>query len=167
MHRIVFHFTIIITESFEYRMRAGGYSGVYAPLFADFDGDNKGDLIALGSIPPSGIESNLMFIKGINTGVTSVTNNVANIVTDYSLGQNYPNPFNPTTQINYDLPFDGNVSIKLYDMTGREVMTLINEVKPAGYYTVNLNAANLSSGVYFYTLSANNFTATKKLMVVK
>ena len=85
----------------------------------------------------------------------------------FDLAQNYPNPFNPSTSINFDLPADGNVSLKLYDMTGREVMILVNEVRSAGYYSVNFNASNMSSGVYFYTLSAENFTATKKMMRVK
>ncbi|MFZ1323396.1 MAG: T9SS type A sorting domain-containing protein [Ignavibacteria bacterium] len=85
----------------------------------------------------------------------------------YSLSQNYPNPFNPSTKISYDLPVDGMVSLKLFDMTGREVASIVNEVQNAGYYTVNFNASSLSSGVYFYTISSNNFIATKKLMLVK
>ncbi len=83
------------------------------------------------------------------------------------MSQNYPNPFNPSTRINYDLPFDGKVRLKLFDMSGREFATLVNDVKTAGYYTVDFNASNLSSGVYFYTISANNFTATKKMLLVK
>lgn len=89
------------------------------------------------------------------------------IPTQYALSQNYPNPFNPSTSINYEIPFDGKVSLKIFDMTGKEVMTLVNEVKTAGYYTYNFNASNLSSGVYFYSISANNFTATKKMMLLK
>ncbi|MFZ1323397.1 MAG: T9SS type A sorting domain-containing protein [Ignavibacteria bacterium] len=85
----------------------------------------------------------------------------------YSLSQNYPNPFNPSTKISYDLPTDGMVSLRLFDMTGREVASIVNEVQSAGYYTVNFNASSLSSGVYFYTISSNNFIATKKLMLVK
>lgn len=85
----------------------------------------------------------------------------------YDLSQNYPNPFNPSTVINYDLPFDGNVSLKIFDMSGKELLTLVNEVKTAGYYSVKFNAANLSSGVYFYSISAGNFTSTKKMMLLK
>ncbi|MBK8983607.1 MAG: T9SS type A sorting domain-containing protein [Ignavibacteria bacterium] len=85
----------------------------------------------------------------------------------YDLSQNYPNPFNPSTSINYDLPVDGNVSLKIFDMSGKELMTLVNEVKTAGYYSVNFNASDLSSGVYFYTITADNFTATKKMMLLK
>lgn len=93
------------------------------------------------------------------------------VPTNFDLSQNYPNPFNPSTKINYDLPFDSKVSIKLYDMSGKEVANIVNEVKTAGYYTINFNASNLSSGVYFYKISAeangNNFVSTKKMMLVK
>jgi len=92
---------------------------------------------------------------------------IIGIPAKFDLSQNYPNPFNPATMINYDVPFDGKVSLKIFDMSGREVVTLVNEVKTAGYYSVNFNASNLSSGVYFYSLSADNFTATKKMILVK
>lgn len=92
---------------------------------------------------------------------------IVGIPVKYDLSQNYPNPFNPSTKINYALPTDGQVSIKIFDMSGKEVMSLVNEVKTAGYYSVNFNASNLSSGIYFYSLSAADFTATKKMMLVK
>ena len=85
----------------------------------------------------------------------------------FELSQNYPNPFNPSTQINFDIPTDSKVNIKLFDMSGKEVITLVNEFKTSGYYTVNFNAAGLSSGVYFYSIAADNFSATKKMMLVK
>jgi len=90
----------------------------------------------------------------------------------YKLSQNYPNPFNPSTKIDYDLPYDGKVSILLYDISGREVANLVNEVKTAGYYTATFNGANLSSGMYFYRINAtgtgnNNFVSTKKMVLIK
>jgi len=85
----------------------------------------------------------------------------------FDMSQNYPNPFNPSTTINYDIPADGKVSVKLFDMSGKEVAVLVNEVKTAGYYSVKFNASSLSSGVYFYNITADNFTATKKMMLVK
>jgi hypothetical protein len=89
----------------------------------------------------------------------------------FALSQNYPNPFNPSTKINYDLPFDGKVSLKLFDMSGREVADLVNEVKTAGYHTVSFNASDLSSGVYFYRINVEangkNFVDTKKMTLVK
>lgn len=87
--------------------------------------------------------------------------------TKYALSQNYPNPFNPTTTINYELPKDNFVTLKIYDMMGREVASLVNNTQLAGFYTVKFDASKLSSGIYFYKLQANDFTATKKLMLVK
>jgi hypothetical protein len=89
----------------------------------------------------------------------------------YDLSQNYPNPFNPVTKIDFDLPYYSIVSIKLYDISGREVMTLVNETKPAGYYTIIVEANNLSSGMYFYRIiaesSGQNYMMTKKMLMIK
>jgi hypothetical protein len=85
----------------------------------------------------------------------------------YSLAQNYPNPFNPVTKINYTLPKSGNVELKVYDILGREVATLVNEVKQAGIYDVDFNATNLASGIYFYRIKAGDFSAIKKMVLVK
>jgi len=86
---------------------------------------------------------------------------------DYFLSQNYPNPFNPSTNINYSIPVDGNVSLKIYDLLGNEVYTLIDEQKPAGSHEVEFNASSLSSGVYYYQIKSGEFLATKKLMLMK
>lgn len=89
----------------------------------------------------------------------------------FDLSQNYPNPFNPSTKIKFDVPVDSRVSINLFDMSGREVASLVNEVKAAGYYTLEFNASELPSGIYFYRIIANNnkssFTATKKMTLIK
>ena len=92
---------------------------------------------------------------------------IVGIPTKFDLSQNYPNPFNPTTKINYNLPVDSKVSVRLFDMTGRQVAEIVNSVQTAGYYSVQFNASNLSSGTYFYTIEANNFVMTKKMMLVK
>ena len=87
--------------------------------------------------------------------------------TQYSLSQNYPNPFNPTTTINFALPKAGDVSLVVYDILGRKVAELINGNLAAGYHTINFNASNYASGVYFYRLQAGNFVSVKKLMLLK
>lgn len=92
---------------------------------------------------------------------------IIGLPSEFDLSQNYPNPFNPSTKINFSLPIDGKVSLKVFDMTGREVGNLVNEFKTAGYYTVNFNASNVSSGVYYYRLNAGNFNSVKKMIVVK
>jgi len=85
----------------------------------------------------------------------------------YNLEQNYPNPFNPTTTINFSIPEDNFVSIKVYDMLGRLVTDLVSEDKAAGFYSTKFDATNLSSGMYFYTIQAGNFYETKKLLLQK
>ncbi len=98
-----------------------------------------------------------------STGVEEI-DNVAN---DFSLAQNYPNPFNPTTNIQYSIPKASNVSLKVYDVLGKEVATLVNKELSAGVYNSTFDGSNLASGIYFYSLRAGNFIATKKLMLVK
>ena len=86
---------------------------------------------------------------------------------EFSLSQNYPNPFNPTTSISYQVPEKSFVTLKVYDLLGKEVAALVNEDKASGKYTVVFNASNLPSGIYIYKLTADNFTAVKKLMLLK
>jgi hypothetical protein len=85
----------------------------------------------------------------------------------FALSQNYPNPFNPATVISYQLPIDGLVSLKVYDMLGNEVATLVNEIKIAGEHQVEFNAGALASGIYFYRLQAGSFVETKRMMLMK
>ena len=83
------------------------------------------------------------------------------------LYQNFPNPFNSSTTIRYELPEEGFVSLKVYDVLGNEVASLINEERQAGYYSIEFNASDLSSGIYFYRLNTGNFSSTKKLLLLK
>jgi hypothetical protein len=90
-----------------------------------------------------------------------------NLPKEFSLSQNYPNPFNPTTAISYSLPQDVNVKLTVYDMLGREVAVLVNELKSAGTYTVSLEGQALASGIYLYRLEAGNRTFTRKMTLLK
>ncbi|MDZ4711192.1 MAG: T9SS type A sorting domain-containing protein [bacterium] len=86
----------------------------------------------------------------------------------FEVSQNYPNPFNPSTKINFSIPQDSKVTLNIYDISGKLIMTLINnEFKSANYYTVSLNGSNLSSGTYFYTINAGDFNQTKKMILIK
>ncbi|HQJ47346.1 MAG TPA: T9SS type A sorting domain-containing protein, partial [Ignavibacteriaceae bacterium] len=89
------------------------------------------------------------------------------VANNFNLEQNYPNPFNPSTTIKYSVAERSNVNIKVYDMLGKEVASLVNTVKEAGSYEVNFNASNLASGMYVYTITAGNFTSSKKMMLMK
>jgi len=86
----------------------------------------------------------------------------------FEISQNYPNPFNPVTKINFALPFDTKVMLKVYDMSGREVSTLLNgEIKPAGYYNVQFDGSSFASGMYFYRIQTDKDAVTKKMVLVK
>ena len=93
--------------------------------------------------------------------------NEKELPTSFMLSQNYPNPFNPTTTISFSIPSSAFTSLKVYDVLGNEVETLVNEEKPAGTYEVQFDASNLSSGVYFYTLKTGNFTSSRKMILTK
>ncbi|MGE5437278.1 MAG: T9SS type A sorting domain-containing protein [Syntrophothermus sp.] len=94
-------------------------------------------------------------------------NNTGTMEFEFALKQNYPNPFNPETKINYSVAKDGNVSLIIYDIMGREVLTLVNEQKTMGNYTVSFNASTLTSGIYFYRIQTGNFVETKKMVFLK
>jgi hypothetical protein len=85
----------------------------------------------------------------------------------YSLSQNYPNPFNPTTNVKFSILNSGDVKIVVYDVQGREVQTLVNERLNAGTYEVKFDGSSLNSGVYFYRLTTEGFTETKKMLLIK
>jgi type IX secretion system substrate protein/beta-propeller uncharacterized protein DUF5122 len=86
---------------------------------------------------------------------------------EFSVSQNYPNPSNPSSKIDYQLPRDGRVTIQLYDVAGRIVATILDEIEESGYYTFNFDGSRLASGIYFYTLITEGFTQTKKIILIK
>ena len=108
--------------------------------------------------------ANVCFVIAPVLGVNPIN---SNLPASYNLSQNYPNPFNPTTKINFAIPKQGLVTLKIYDILGREVANLINEVKAAGFYSVDFNASELSSGVYFYRVDVNGFSDIKKMVLMK
>jgi hypothetical protein len=108
------------------------------------------------------VKTNGGVITGINNGSSAYNN-----PSDYQLSQNYPNPFNPETKINFTIPSTGLVSLKVFDVLGKEVASLVNEVRNAGVHEVTFNASSLSSGTYFYRIETGNFVKTKKMMVLK
>ncbi|MFH1196950.1 MAG: T9SS type A sorting domain-containing protein [bacterium] len=132
-----------------YPYPAGKYYGIFKPWEANgaFEYDSVGFVI---------------------NNLTSLQEHYSNDEMDFQLYQNYPNPFNPTTSIKYQVPRIENVSLKVYDILGNEVATLVNEQKEPGFYEVEFNASNLSSGVYFYLLRVgDNFNSVKKMIVLK
>ena len=98
---------------------------------------------------------------------TSINEAGINVPSEFNLSQNYPNPFNPNTQIVVSIPKSGNYSLKVFNVLGQEVVTLLNSDIIAGTHTFTFNASNLPSGIYFYTFSGNNFSQTKKMLLIK
>ncbi|MBK7629436.1 MAG: T9SS type A sorting domain-containing protein [Ignavibacteriales bacterium] len=119
--------------------------------------DNSSGVYQIWSVP----------IEILSVGVDA--ENFSSIPVEFNLKQNYPNPFNPTTNIEFSLPYNSDVLVKVYDLTGKEIATLIDEPKTAGNHKIKFDAASykLSSGVYFYALTANGLTQTKPMMLLK
>ena len=110
--------------------------------------------------------SNLIDSHLISSDIVSVAEGTPTL-NGYKLFQNYPNPFNPTTTITYAVPKAGIISIKVFDILGREVATVVNEYKSVGQHSIIFDGSGLTSGVYVYQLKANNFVATHKLVLLK
>ena len=114
---------------------------------------NDGDIVGLDGVK----------LLGVATDVDD--ENI--VITDYMLSQNYPNPFNPVTMIEYSVPKISKTTLKIYDILGSEITTLVNEEKRAGVYKIDWDASNLSSGIYFYQLKSGDFIQTKKMLLLK
>jgi hypothetical protein len=106
-------------------------------------------------------------INDVEFGQLVSVSEVNQAVNSFNLYQNYPNPFNPSTVISYRLPVTSNVTLKVYDVLGNEIATLVDEEKPAGEYEVEFVASRLPSGIYFYQLKVGSFLQTKKMMLLK
>ena len=129
-------------------------------FLADVDNDTDND-IAVGYF--DGYGPNKIFLNQTITGIDDVSFNP----TKFNLFQNYPNPFNPTTKISYQIFKRGFVSLKIFDVLGNEIATLVSEEKTAGEYEVNFSGLSLSTGIYFYRLQSGGYSITKKMTLVK
>ena len=174
------------TFRFAYGVKAGPRGNVYSRSYNNgvlFSRFQLNPNIVSGSYTPiragyrySATDSCFNVVEGIGggglyaySGCSGTLTGTGNSETpvSFKLSQNYPNPFNPTTKISYALPKSGLVTLRVYDVLGREVATLVNEVKNAGSYTVDFSASNFTSGVYFYKLETNGLSDIKKMMLIK
>ena len=112
------------------------------------------------------LESELWYLSGVTFTKTSVDDNLATPL-NFQLEQNFPNPFNPSTKIRFTIPERNHVTLKVYDVLGREIATLLNEIKDAGIHSIDFAGNDLPSGTYIYTLTSGNYSASKKMMLVK
>jgi hypothetical protein len=129
-------------------------------------------IVAGNNLSEIKVNADAAYEKALEVGWTDIqvsieNNDDAQIPSEYFLCQNYPNPFNPVTTIHYQLPKSEYVMLKIYDLTGHLVETLVNEIKTPGFYSVTWNTYGVSSGIYMYRLESGNFIQTKKMMVLK
>ncbi|HPG39556.1 MAG TPA: sugar-binding protein [bacterium] len=133
----------------------------------EFMPDNKLKLIPVNAITGVANDSAEVWYNPAGITKVSVKENPTMVASEFKLLQNYPNPFNPTTTISFSIVKNGMVRLTVFDILGREVSTLVNEVKPAGSYDVSFDAHELASGVYFYKLESNNNVKTQKMLLIK
>ncbi len=110
-------------------------------------------------------DSEVLAKKNMKQKTIEIKNDLS--VKEYGLSQNYPNPFNPRTLIKYQVPKVSRVTLKVYDVLGKEIATLVNDIKQKGRYEIKFNASNLASGVYIYTIRANDYVSSKKMLLIK
>ncbi len=134
------------------------------------DGFPNDQITSFAVNPPNlyaGTASHGIWTRPLSEMKTGVNDQRSNLPASFSLQQNYPNPFNPSTKIRYQIAITGKVTLKVYDLLGREIATLVDGVEAPGDYTATFNAARLPSGVYFCRLQAGTYSSTKKLMFLK
>src|SRR3989339_162833 len=169
-----------IADSLKVSYPDGRSLDAYNRIQLDSDSDMKGGVIPNIRPPLNDETIDKMYLQGIDyelefalqelkkmNGIVGVQNHDNQILESYSLYQNYPNPFNPVTKIKYSIPINSQVTIKVYDILGKEVSTLVDKFTNAGKYEVEFNASNLASGIYFYQMLSVNTTNTKKLLFMK
>jgi len=128
---------------------------------------SDGGYIIIGDVRLVADEINYLYLLKLNGGSTFIDDHQSSKLYTYELYQNYPNPFNPTTVICYQLPTESYVTLKVYNLLGGEVATLVDEEKAAGSYKIEFDASSLSSGIYFYKLQSGGFVSSKKMILIK
>lgn len=161
---------VIITDSLGNILVSRNFYGDYYYGYNAITKANNSDIILAGSakIPGSGEDILVCRVDSLLQGPPiGIKKNVSDVPSVFVLYQNFPNPFNPSTIINYELPIAGYVKLSVYDILGRELTVLVNEKQSAGKYSIEWNAGNYPSGVYFYTLQTNKFSDTRKMILLK
>ena len=152
-------------------------------------GNDKNNFVTIGFVDGKGSSTDINYysfidnpqLSGVNQlyyrlkqvdfdgtySYSDIVNVSYDVPAEFVLSQNYPNPFNPSTRISYFVPEESFVSIKVYDFLGREVTTLVNETKSTGSYELSFDASNLPSGTYFYVMTADNYSSTRKMVLLK
>ena len=156
--------TIVASFGADLSGLTGGAAVVFASGFLAPASNNNGEPFALFAALPNGTVVPFGVVTSVREEDYSSLNGLPE---GYSISQNYPNPFNPETKITYSVPRAGQVSVRLYNLAGQEVMALVEGNRAAGVYSLTVNGANLSSGVYLYTITAGDFSETRKMTLMK
>ncbi len=135
--------------------------------FEKLSGREKRNLIIEKNILDISMNNYVEGIASIKDKLQYLNQKTLEISRTYKLEQNYPNPFNPVTYLEFEISQLGFVSLKVYDILGKEVKTLVNEIKQPGIYQVEFDGSNLASGAYFYTINTQGFTDTKRMILLK
>ncbi|HZW38684.1 MAG TPA: right-handed parallel beta-helix repeat-containing protein [Ignavibacteriaceae bacterium] len=163
-------FTSISAKDFTLKTTSPAVNKGYT-FSSPFNVDRVGTVRPAGSFDIGAFEQKIVLAvepgANLSKDVFNKSGNSNNLPDHFELGQNYPNPFNPSTSIRYALPTSMMVTLKVYNILGKEVATLVNEEKAAGYYEVNFNASNLASGTYIYQLQTGNNVDVKKMILMK
>ena len=170
MHFITADSGFVVTDLGRVRFTADGGTTWVRDTAGDnlFGGSRINEIMSFGDWGIiSGDSSRLILAARDSLSITNVDPISSNIPDKFTLLQNYPNPFNPSTNIRFNLQKADDVTLKIFDISGKLISTLINEKKPPGEYIVSFNGANLSSGVYFYTLQSGQIIETKKMVLLK
>ncbi|MFZ1323299.1 MAG: T9SS type A sorting domain-containing protein [Ignavibacteria bacterium] len=139
-------------------LKWAGNESLFRTKIYSFDGKKNFDIT----------NADFNLVEGTSNNSDNLGNeNLTSLPTEYTLSQNFPNPFNPVTKINYELPSSGLVTLKIFDLLGKEVATLVNEKMEAGRYSAAFNGSNLASGMYFYKITAGEYSAVKKMVLIK
>ena len=163
-----FDFYIVKTDENGDSLWTRTYGGSWQEMAYDIKETNDGGFVIAGYTQTYGAGLfDFYLVKTDANGLLTGVENQNNHRIDFELYQNYPNPFNPSTRIQYQVPFISQVVLKIFDVLGNEIATLVNEEKPAGGYEVEFNAEKLASGIYFYRLQVADFIQTKKMLLLK
>lgn len=164
-------------KAVEARVSPGGNQEFWDATLAKLDSDNDGFTNGQELQDPNGIwkpgqsnpgNASMVTLPGnADSKPTAIESENFELPVTYRLEQNYPNPFNPSTTIKFSLPNSGFTQLSVFDITGREISSLINKNLSAGNYTVEFNAAELASGIYFYRIHSKDFVDTKKFILLK
>ena len=155
--------TLLISNSFDFASEEVVTVTIHGDIRSLFGLTLDGNLNGVGEGSPT---DDFVWSFTIET-VIGIDDEFRNIPQEYALSQNHPNPFNPVTSIEFAIPKDGEISLTLFDINGREIEKLASGIFHAGYHTLDWDASNLSSGIYFYRLSAPGFIDTKKMILLK